>query len=743
MGGSGEDQLFTRREIGGREDLFTRREDDGHTRRDGDGIAQREGAGTGYVRVTLPPELAKRFSVVGELAASGAEADVVLVEDHDARPRVLKLYRRGISPDEGAIAKLATAERAHVVEVVDRGWAEGCWFEVLEYCVNGSLRTLLDEGEEPNVTDVVRETSTALAHVHELGLVHRDLKPENLLVRTMAPFDLVLGDFGLVRQMDASVRWTRAWGTPAYSPPELEGGEVSAAWDWWSLGMIVAEVAGGRHPFALPDGSMMAEPQVRSWLAQRPVDLSAVEDERVLLLCRGLLTRDRRHRWGAQQVEAWLDGATPAVVADRPTQSGGRARTVLFAGQDVNSPEELAGAFQDNWSEAMRRLFQERDATLVEETERMLRQHELDEAVRLLAVPLDAASLPRRFANLLAEMDPELEPVYDGVRVTPAGLEAAAVDVIRAGGNSPIAKTLDEIRRQNILTAWRDLPGMSDGAHIQEQWIAAQHELEAAAEEITGGGSRSRAHEGALGRAWLIATIVDPGHQQEQLTHLVESLDGALLEECAWWTSLQHNRNEPLATILRVITSPAAETEVRERRLARERHERERQEARRQTKIEAREGRAHSYRLCSAIVCVLSIGEIFAWEPLLTLVHRESGWAPHLLLIPRIWPGAMFRFAANAMAFRHLHNWTPGASIAATSTLVLVATSTAVYRRGNRTVDSLILLSLLVGSVSVAPTLLAALTVAAIGLLIGGVYLLIGVAGIALVFFILFVVLSQ
>jgi len=628
MGGSGEDQLFTRREIGGREDLFTRREDDGHTRRDGDGIAQREGAGTGYVRVTLPPELAKRFSVVGELAASGAEADVVLVEDHDARPRVLKLYRRGISPDEGAIAKLATAERAHVVEVVDRGWAEGCWFEVLEYCVNGSLRTLLDEGEEPNVTDVVRETSTALAHVHELGLVHRDLKPENLLVRTMAPFDLVLGDFGLVRQMDASVRWTRAWGTPAYSPPELEGGEVSAAWDWWSLGMIVAEVAGGRHPFALPDGSMMAEPQVRSWLAQRPVDLSAVEDERVLLLCRGLLTRDRRHRWGAQQVEAWLDGATPAVVADRPTQSGGRARTVLFAGQDVNSPEELAGAFQDNWSEAMRRLFQERDATLVEETERMLRQHELDEAVRLLAVPLDAASLPRRFANLLAEMDPELEPVYDGVRVTPAGLEAAAVDVIRAGGNSPIAKTLDEIRRQNILTVWRDLPGMSGMSALHDAWTDAARDLEQVIAGAQTQGYEPSSQDWNLARAWTLACTANPKHHRTQLQTAVDSMDSTYAERQNWWSDL---RTGPAVTsadlTVALVTQGYASETTRTAELEAERQRRMREARGVERELEAQRAAEQQKRVARA-----ELSRKVSW-----LIPAALSMLPAILLI-LVWP---------------------------------------------------------------------------------------------------------
>ena len=56
-------------------------------------------------------------------------------------------------------------------------------------------------------------------------------------------------------------------GTPEYSPPEFEGGEVSDAWDWWSLGMIIAELAGGHHPFALGDGTMLNDRQIRASLA--------------------------------------------------------------------------------------------------------------------------------------------------------------------------------------------------------------------------------------------------------------------------------------------------------------------------------------------------------------------------------------------------------------------------------------------------------------------------------------------
>jgi serine/threonine protein kinase len=536
-------------------------------------------AAGGFTR-GLPPELSERFVVVEELAA-GAEADVVLAnEAGSGRTLVIKLYRRGVVPDEEAVGRLAAADPAHVVQVEDRGWAGGCWFEVLEYCRYGSLRTLMTDGPVPSIVDVVRETGSALRHVHGLGLVHRDLKPENILIRTVTPLDVVLGDFGLVRAVDASVRWTKAWGTPAYSPPEFEGGEVSAAWDWWSFGMIVAELAGGRHPFQLPDGSMMSDQQIRSALAQRAVDLSAVTDARARLLCQGLLTRDRRHRWGYEQVNEWLAGRSPKVVADVAAEAAGRARRVFFADQEFDSPPELARGFQQHWADGIRKLYQERDATLIDELERMLRYHHLDEALRLVAPGARANELPWRYANLLAEMDPELEPDYNGVRLTPAGLEAAAMDVISAGGDHPSAKILDEVRRLDVLISWRDLPGMEHGPEIQQRWGTANIELEAQVSPLGSHGYNPTAADWDYARAWLLLCILEPSHRRE-LNSLVAGLDSRSAEMQQWWRDLRHApQPTPVSLVLTRLTHPLATEQTHrqsEAEAARQRAEQQRQ----------------------------------------------------------------------------------------------------------------------------------------------------------------------
>ncbi|HEV2071230.1 MAG TPA: hypothetical protein VGR26_15680 [Acidimicrobiales bacterium] len=367
--------------------------------------------------------------------------------------------------------------------------------------------------------------------------------------------------------------------------------------------MIAAELAGGRHPFELPGGQMMADQQIRAWLAQRPVDLSAVTDRRAALLCRGLLVRDRRDRWGASQVAAWLGGESPAVADDRPAVAPApRARRVLFAGVELSTPAELAAAFQRQWGEAFRRLFQERDAGLIEETERLLRQHGLDEALRLLAPVGSAAELPRRFATLLGEMDPELDPVFNAVRLTEGGLEAAALEVLQAGGDHPATSVLDEVRRRGVLIAWRSLPGMGHGPRTHEAWVASCGELDKVVAPLRDAGFQPDAADWARARAWLLLCALDPERHTAQLRAALEGLDDSLARERPWWAALRDSAAAEAGAPARLAAALVAQpTATEQAHVAREQarqaeaaaKERQRQEVeeRRRQEAEARRAR--------------------------------------------------------------------------------------------------------------------------------------------------------
>ncbi|MFD0775093.1 serine/threonine-protein kinase, partial [Streptomonospora algeriensis] len=124
-------------------------------------------------------------------------------------------------------------------------------YVVSEYIEGPTLReVVLREGplRGASLERLAVGTLTALAAIHQAGIVHRDFKPGNVLIGPDGPRVI---DFGIARALEGTAILTsQIAGTPAYMAPEQIAGEaLGPAVDLFSWGSAMVFAANGRGPF--------------------------------------------------------------------------------------------------------------------------------------------------------------------------------------------------------------------------------------------------------------------------------------------------------------------------------------------------------------------------------------------------------------------------------------------------------------------------------------------------------------
>lgn len=260
----------------------------------------------------------EHYELVRKIGAGGSGVVYLANDTQLQRPVVIKLLKRGnLSTEQMRATQLREARLASAIDhpnvcaiydvgvtPAESGEGEEAYI-VMQYIPGKSLDKLIAEGPASLqlVLSAGIQIADGLSAAHSLGIFHRDLKPANIILTDGGLIKIL--DFGLARRLapekldfDPSgpakkpgtplpgATYTARGGTIAYMAPEqFVTGQSSVQSDIFALGLVLYELATGRHPFHRPDApefqtiraTQYADPpSIREIAPHLPVELESV-----------------------------------------------------------------------------------------------------------------------------------------------------------------------------------------------------------------------------------------------------------------------------------------------------------------------------------------------------------------------------------------------------------------------------------------------------------------------------------
>jgi serine/threonine protein kinase/Tol biopolymer transport system component len=258
------------------------------------------------------------YEIVAPLGAGGMGEVYRAKDTRLERTVAIKILPAQFSSDpvrkqrfEREAKTISSLNHPHICVLYDVGSQDGVDYLVME-CVEGeTLAKRLEKGSLPldQVVKFGAQIADALGTAHRSGVVHRDLKPGNIMLTATGA---KLLDFGLAKPavlLATAVTLSAATqnspvteqgtivGTFQYmSPEQVEGKEVDARSDIFSLGAVLYEMLTGRRAFEGKSQLSVAS----AILEKEPALISTVKPmtpptlERVVKIC---LAKDPEDRW--------------------------------------------------------------------------------------------------------------------------------------------------------------------------------------------------------------------------------------------------------------------------------------------------------------------------------------------------------------------------------------------------------------------------------------------------------------
>ena len=207
---------------------------------------------------TSDPTSLGQYELVGRLG-SGGFGVVFSAVGKSGEKVAIKLLRPELSDDQKLRSRLAREAEAlervdgdrtvKVLEVVTEGDHAYLVMELLE---GKALSEFVEEDgclEGPLLWFASQGLVEAIQNIHTAGVVHRDLKPSNVIY---GPDGVKVLDFGIsgIAEESGLTQTGALMGTAAWiSPEQVRGKKATEESDVFNLGLVIAFMATGEHPF--------------------------------------------------------------------------------------------------------------------------------------------------------------------------------------------------------------------------------------------------------------------------------------------------------------------------------------------------------------------------------------------------------------------------------------------------------------------------------------------------------------
>ncbi|MGA9761821.1 MAG: Stk1 family PASTA domain-containing Ser/Thr kinase [Gaiellaceae bacterium] len=292
-----------------------------------------------------------RYKILKKLGTGGM-ATVYLAEDQELGRRIaIKILNAKHASDKQFVERFrreassaAGLSHPNIVQIYDRGNAEGTYYIAMEVIEGRSLKELvIERGPSPILVAVNygRQILAALRFAHRNGVVHRDIKPHNVLVDDEGRVKVT--DFGIARAGASEMTEVGSIiGTAQYlSPEQARGAPVDDRSDLYSVGVLLYELLTGEAPYngdtpieiAMKHLSAVPEPPS----AKRP----EVPPELDAVVLRALAKHPDDRYQSAEEMDADLSAISKGMEISEATTD---AATTVLAGAGLSAPTMISRA---------------------------------------------------------------------------------------------------------------------------------------------------------------------------------------------------------------------------------------------------------------------------------------------------------------------------------------------------------------------------------------------------------------